>query len=276
MEILTNLLHGFATVLQPLNLFFLVVGLVLGLVVAVLPGLTLVMGVVPLLLALSWGGRDYAWASPQIVSMLMAGVAMLGVEAGTSVFDLDDTARTRTAALLTAEPGLNFDDVERRVLKEYEDRIFYRVISPRHFEAAAFRVTQILYRGHYSGVMEPDVHYLALEKDFSNFDEVMARFSDPAERKRITDRAYDDLIASGRWSYESFIASVDRHLADATGLDRTLPISEQQLIADRLRRGATLGRWIAHPRWFLRNVPFPGRAIVAAVYRQVRSALDAR
>ena len=46
METLVNLLHGFATVLQPLNLFFLVVGLVLGLIVAVLPGLTLVMGVV--------------------------------------------------------------------------------------------------------------------------------------------------------------------------------------------------------------------------------------
>jgi EmrB/QacA subfamily drug resistance transporter len=40
---------------------------------------TLVLGVVPLLLALSWGGRDYAWASPQIVSMLMAGVVLTGL-----------------------------------------------------------------------------------------------------------------------------------------------------------------------------------------------------
>jgi EmrB/QacA subfamily drug resistance transporter len=40
---------------------------------------TLVLGVVPLLLALSWGGRDYLWASQQIVSMLMVGVAMIGL-----------------------------------------------------------------------------------------------------------------------------------------------------------------------------------------------------
>lgn len=46
METLVNLAHGFGTVFQPLNLLFLVVGLVLGLLVAVLPGLTLVMGVV--------------------------------------------------------------------------------------------------------------------------------------------------------------------------------------------------------------------------------------
>ena len=43
---LTLLLHGFAQVLQPVNLLFLVIGTVLGLLVAVLPGLTLVMGVV--------------------------------------------------------------------------------------------------------------------------------------------------------------------------------------------------------------------------------------
>ena len=46
MDTLAHLMHGFATVLQPLNLLFLIVGLVLGMIVAVLPGLTLVMGVV--------------------------------------------------------------------------------------------------------------------------------------------------------------------------------------------------------------------------------------
>lgn len=46
MEILSQLAGGFATVLQPVNLLVLVIGLVIGLLVAVLPGLTLVMGVV--------------------------------------------------------------------------------------------------------------------------------------------------------------------------------------------------------------------------------------
>jgi putative tricarboxylic transport membrane protein len=46
MDTLVHLLHGFATVLQPVNLLVLLIGLVLGLIVAVLPGLTLVMGVV--------------------------------------------------------------------------------------------------------------------------------------------------------------------------------------------------------------------------------------
>jgi putative tricarboxylic transport membrane protein len=45
-ETIASLAHGFLLVLQPVNLACLVVGLVLGLIVAVLPGLTLVMGVV--------------------------------------------------------------------------------------------------------------------------------------------------------------------------------------------------------------------------------------
>ena len=43
---LTLLLQGFVQVMQPVNLLFLTIGIVLGLLVAVLPGLTLVMGVV--------------------------------------------------------------------------------------------------------------------------------------------------------------------------------------------------------------------------------------
>ena len=46
MEALVHLGNGFLQVLQPMNLLVLFIGLVLGMLVAVLPGLTLVMGVV--------------------------------------------------------------------------------------------------------------------------------------------------------------------------------------------------------------------------------------
>ncbi len=46
MDIIVSLGAGFLEVFQPFNLFILVIGLVLGMLVAVLPGLTLVMGVV--------------------------------------------------------------------------------------------------------------------------------------------------------------------------------------------------------------------------------------
>jgi putative tricarboxylic transport membrane protein len=46
METLAHLMQGVLTVFAPVNLLVMVIGLVLGMLVAVLPGLTLVMGVV--------------------------------------------------------------------------------------------------------------------------------------------------------------------------------------------------------------------------------------
>jgi putative tricarboxylic transport membrane protein len=46
MDVFLNLLHGLANIATPVNFAVMVIGLVLGMLVAVLPGLTLVMGVV--------------------------------------------------------------------------------------------------------------------------------------------------------------------------------------------------------------------------------------
>jgi len=57
MEIFLNLMAGLATIFTPINFLVMVIGLVLGMLVAVLPGLTLVMGVVlalPLLISWVW------------------------------------------------------------------------------------------------------------------------------------------------------------------------------------------------------------------------------
>jgi EmrB/QacA subfamily drug resistance transporter len=42
-----------------------------------LGAITLVLGVVPLLLALSWGGNDYAWGSPVIIGLFVVAAVML-------------------------------------------------------------------------------------------------------------------------------------------------------------------------------------------------------
>jgi MFS family permease len=44
-----------------------------------LGAVTLVLAVVPMLLALMWGGRDYAWSSPQVLGSLTIGGVMAGV-----------------------------------------------------------------------------------------------------------------------------------------------------------------------------------------------------
>jgi hypothetical protein len=113
------------------------------------------------------------------------------------------------------------------------DGIPYRTISPRHFEAAALRSTQILYEGRYSDVMRPMVHYIPLKKDFSNFDEVIESFETPEVRRELASNAYQDLVASGTYTYRRLIARLDEQL-EALGLHPAATRAPRKLIASTL------------------------------------------
>ncbi len=179
--------------------------------------------------------------------------AVLGVEAGVSIFDVDGVAQAEW-------------ERSGEVPEELEDNIYYRTVSPRHFEAAALRVCQILYEGKYSGALEPNVHYIPLEKDFSNFDEVVAKLRDPDVRRTVTDNAYRDLIASGRYSYEGFVKSFDDELVAAglePGEDEALAASVPRALERDLDRRQTAIRLRAATV----SRQFPGREPAMRVIR---------
>ena len=134
---------------------------------------------------------------------------MLGVEAGTSIFDIDGTAEAKCNAYLAQHPDASFEEVHEAVLEPYEDKVFYRTISPRAFECAAFKTCMILFEGSYNGILEPHKHYIPLKKDFSNLDQVLKTFNDEDKRNQIVENAYEDLIASGEYSYKKFIEEFD-------------------------------------------------------------------
>jgi hypothetical protein len=121
----------------------------------------------------------------------------------------------RFMAACRATLGTESGTVIRRPTAHGDELLPYRTISPRHLEAAAFRSCQILYEGRYSGALEPMTHYIPLRKDFSNFDEVIARFKDPDIRSELTANAYRDLIEDDRYSYKGFVAGFDRLLVNA-------------------------------------------------------------
>jgi len=141
--------------------------------------------------------------------------AVLGVEAGVSIFDLEDKVRTECERLLLINPQITFDELSAQVLGPWEDNVPYRTISPRHFEAAAFRVCQILFEGKYSGILQPMVHYIPLKKDFSNFQDVIRMFKDEQLRRQLTENAYRDLIASGQYTYQKFVEGFDQELLNS-------------------------------------------------------------
>jgi hypothetical protein len=65
------------------------------------------------------------------------------------------------------------------------------------------------FTGRYSDVIEPWVHYVPLEKDFSNFEEALDAIRDDAVLDGIAERAHADLVASGRYSLRAFVEGFD-------------------------------------------------------------------
>ncbi len=197
--------------------------------------------------------------------------AVLGVEAGVSIFDIDDTVRPQYERLLAERPRISFQEAHARLLHRFEDRIPYRTISPRHFEAAALRTCQILFEGRYSGILQPMVHYIPLKKDFSNFAEVIRLFGDERVREELTENAYRDLIASGRYSYQRFIEGFDQELL-AAGLSPEIPAGHAEEVTHLLAQGSAY-RHLRTRITSLRYCPFPGRRYVRMVAKPLIARL---
>ncbi|HEV2300068.1 MAG TPA: glycosyltransferase [Stellaceae bacterium] len=88
---------------------------------------------------------------------------------------------------------------------------YSKCISSRHFDAAGTGTCQILVTGRYNDILRADEHYIALDHDFANLCDAIARFRDAGERRRIADAARD--LALGDHTYRHRIAGLYRRLA---------------------------------------------------------------
>jgi len=137
----------------------------------------------------------------------------LGVMAGTSIFDETDLAKTLTNKYLSLNPNATFSDVFDKVLKPFDGVINYRTISPRLFECAVLKSCMILFRDDYQGILQADIHYIPLEKDFSNIAEVFSKMADKEYVHTLLENAFTELVLSRKWSFSSFVSDFDTKLS---------------------------------------------------------------
>jgi hypothetical protein len=166
---------------------------------------------------------DIAWTEGERIygeewyRFLGSARATLGTESGASIVDFDGSIQQRTESYLKAHPGATFDEVEREILAPFEGNAIIQAVSPRVFEAAALGTAMVNFVGRYSDVIEPWTHYVPLEKDFSNFDDVLAAIQDDSVLEPIASRAHEDLVASGRYSLQTFVNGFDTEVDARAG-----------------------------------------------------------
>jgi len=157
------------------------------------------------------GSRIYGDAWFEFVSDCKS---MLGSESGSNVFDFDLDIEREVERFKT-EHGRNaeYSDLAE-FLAPFEEPFDVGQISPRVFECALMKTPMILFRGRYSGALLPDVHYIPLEKDFSNARAVLARLENLDYLKGFAERSYDHLIASGKYNYGTLTAELESVISE--------------------------------------------------------------
>jgi hypothetical protein len=134
---------------------------------------------------------------PGWLDFLSSGRAVIGAESGSSVLDARGEIQRRISRLLARQPDLTFDEVDAQMPPGWDSYGFF-AISPRHLEAVITKTAQLLVEGRFSGVLEPETHYIPLRRDFSNLDEALERLGDVAAVEAMTERAYRNVYLSGR------------------------------------------------------------------------------
>lgn len=148
-------------------------------------------------------------------NLLKNSKVVLGTESGASIWDVDGRIGKKTRQFLRKHHHATFDTVFKEVLEPYEGNLHYSAISPRVFEAASAKAAMVMFVGDYSHVCKPDVHYIPLQKDFSNIGEVLEKIKDDTFLQSLADRAYEDLIASGSYAKERLSAATAKELTEA-------------------------------------------------------------
>jgi hypothetical protein len=145
------------------------------------------------------------------LDFLMSGRAVVGAESGSSVLDTKGEIQRRISRLLAGQPDLAFDEVDAQMPAGWDSHTFF-AISPRHLEAVITKTAQVLVEGGYSGVLEPERHYIPVRRDFSDLDEALERLRDLEAVEAMTERAYQDVYLSGR---NDLAVLADQLLAEA-------------------------------------------------------------
>ena len=168
---------------------------------------------------IAWHEHDRIYGQ-QWIDFMSSCRATLGCGSGASIADFDGSAERAVQGYLRDHPAASYEEVHDAVLRPYEGKVVVDVVSPRVFEAAALGTAMIMFPGDYSGVVSPREHYIVLEEDFSNMDEVVEKLRDGGLVSAMTARTHHDVIESRRWSYQAFVSEFDQVVDEEVGAPR--------------------------------------------------------
>lgn len=128
--------------------------------------------------------------------------AVIGAESGTYYLNNRGRLLERARAYnLFENPSASFEEVFQRFYCGQQREVSGKSVSSRHFEPVGTKTCQVLLKGHYNGIFEPERHYIALDNDLGNIDEALLRFRDAPYREQMAEETYEYVMAEHTYAH---------------------------------------------------------------------------
>jgi hypothetical protein len=122
--------------------------------------------------------------------------ATISTEAGATFLQRDDRLRNAVNAYQNSYPHARYEEVFERFFKDgVPDSVSGKCLSSRHMEAIGTRTAQIMFPGLFNGILKPDLHYIALKRDYSNLESVLDRLEDISYLEKMTAETLEYCLA---------------------------------------------------------------------------------
>lgn len=176
----------------------------------------------------------------------------IGAPSGTSLLDRDGSITAKVESFRSENPEASLEEIERHCFAGLDGNLQLSAIGPRHIEACATRTCQMLIEGDYNGLLLPNVHYIAIDPNLSNLSEVLSGLGDEERRKRIVERAFQDIVRPLHITYRAFAAEVLGKSLGERAPSKAPKTMHEGYVQGRMVIAEKLEWWAA--KWLLRPI----------------------
>lgn len=141
------------------------------------------------------------------IDFLASSRCTIGCLGGSSIVDFKGELSAKEKSFFKQNPMASYDECKKQCFQGVEENLT-GMVSPRIFEAALTKTTQILVGADYQGILIPDVDYIMLKEDYSNLAEVIDRMKDIHYCEAMAEKCYEHVIASGKYTYNVFVEQI--------------------------------------------------------------------
>ena len=174
--------------------------------------------------------KDTAILGRKWIDFLASSRCTIGCLSGSSIADFKGELSAKEKAFIKKNPMASYDECKEQCFQGVEENLT-GAVSPRIFEAALTKTTQILVGADYQGILIPDVDYIMLKKDYSNLDEVVDKMKDIQYCEAIAEKCYEHVITSGKYYYSVFVEQVVKEITAI----RTVKYPEDKHLSEKIR-----------------------------------------